>query len=331
MQKKLIAVAVAGVVVAPLAHADEHETLSMYGRINSTLDFTEAANGDETQDMESGTSRFGIRGNVDLGNGMSAIGHYEFSTTSDNDNESSTFSDIDNDGVNDNTGGSGIGRRLSYVGVSGAFGTLTLGQQWSAYFSASGNLSQNYHNGPAPIGPARTGNTIQYTNSLGPVSFELDARVDDAGDGDGGNGYGASATLTPMAGAFVALGIDSREDDNVMHTVAAGGATFGPVNFVVGAEQMEDDTKGMEEEQTNLVVGGGLAVNDNLSLLLSYGVIEDDKSDAEYSEVTFGATYVFAPGFKVYGEFTSPDTDDSTMALTQQAEDTMRVGVQIDF
>ncbi len=315
MQKKLIAVAVAGVVAAPLAHADEHETLSMYGRINSTLDFTEDAAGDETQNMGKGTSRFGIRGNVDLGNGMSAIGHYEFSTTSDNDNSTG--------------GGSGIGRRLSYVGVSGAFGTVTLGQQWSAYFSASGNLSQNYHKGPAPIGPSRTGNTIQYTNSLGPVSFELDARVDDEGDGDGGNGYGASATLTPMAGAFIALGIDSEEDADIMHTVAAGGAAFGPVNFVVGAEQMENDAT--KDEQTNLVVGGGLAVNDNLSLLLSYGVIEDDKSDAEYSEVTFGATYVFAPGFKVYGEFTSPDTDDSTTTLTQQSEDTMLVGVQIDF
>ena len=98
MNKKLIAVAVAGVVAAPAAYAD----ISAYGRINNGIQITEDAAGDNTTDMETFGSRFGFKGSGDIGNGMEAFARYEFSTNTDTAG-----------------GGSGIGRRLAYVGLSG--------------------------------------------------------------------------------------------------------------------------------------------------------------------------------------------------------------------
>ena len=316
MNKKLIAVAVAGVVAAPAAYAADQPTLeervaaletppslTMYGRIGNGIEFKENADGDNEQNMKSYSSRFGIKGNQDLGNGMSAFGHYEFSTTTDND-----------------TGeGSGIGRRLGYVGLSGPFGSLSLGQQWSAYYSVSGNLSQNYQNGPAPMGPGRTGNTIQYSNSVGPISMKLDARADDAGDG-GGNGFGLGLTLTPMDNAFVGVGFDSNDDSNEDHAVLAGGVTFGPVSLTLGLEQSEQG----EDEETNNVIGANVSLNDNMSMLVSYSTGEDAMA-MDNSKLTLGATYKFSGGFKVYGEY----TDEEESGVDQP--EVFLIAVQVDF
>ncbi len=77
MNKKLIAVAVASTVVAPVAYAD----ISMYGRISNGIVFDDQ---NDTQNMNTLGSRFGIKGSADIGNGLSALAHYEFSTTTDN-------------------------------------------------------------------------------------------------------------------------------------------------------------------------------------------------------------------------------------------------------
>ncbi|MXY64924.1 MAG: porin, partial [Gammaproteobacteria bacterium] len=204
MNRKLIAVAVAGVVAAPVAYAD----ISAYGRINNRIVI---ADNDDTN-METSGSRFGFKGSSDLGNGMSAFARYEFGTTTDNASAGMTAEadDHKHGGVNK----SGLNRRLAFVGMSGSFGSVSLGQQWSAYFQHLGtHASLNIINGPGQIGPFRTGNTVKYAHSFGPVSMALDARVDDAGDG-GGNGVGGGVTLNPINNVTIAGAFDSIDDSN---------------------------------------------------------------------------------------------------------------------
>ena len=85
MNKKLVAVAVAGVLAAPLAAQAQTANVTLYGRLNLTM---EAVKGDAVDPnlpatasaqnrtvyrVNSNSSRLGVRGSEALGGGLSAI------------------------------------------------------------------------------------------------------------------------------------------------------------------------------------------------------------------------------------------------------------------
>ena len=66
------------------------------------------------------------------------------------------------------------GDRLSYVGLSGGFGTLSMGRVGAAGAKTGGILDNSFHYGNSYTG-FRTGNAISYSHSVGGVSVQLDA------------------------------------------------------------------------------------------------------------------------------------------------------------
>ncbi len=303
MNKKLIAVAVAGIVAAPAAYAD----ISAYGRINNRIVIAD----NDDVNMQTSGSRFGFKGSGDLGNGMSAFARYEFATTTDHAKS-----------------GAGLGNRLSFVGLSGPFGSISLGQQWSAYFQNFGtHASLNIINGPGQMSNSvrswlgRTGNTIKYANSFGPVSLKLDARVDDDGDG-GGNGFGGGVTINPMDNFTIAGAFDSDDtnDSDVMGVAAIAG--FGGITVTVAHEQAESGAD--EADNTLLWVGAG--VTDNLSLTVGFGTqsVSAGGSESETDQLALIGVLNMGGGLKLWGQF--HNTDDGTTD-----EDTLALGVRLDF
>jgi len=112
MQKKLIALAVAGLVSAP---AFAQSNVTIYGVADAGFAFGEHGENDVTG-VESGLlsgSRLGFRGTEDLGNGLKAVFTLEQGFTIDD--------------------GSGLGNasRQAFVGVAGGFGAVTLGRQYA--------------------------------------------------------------------------------------------------------------------------------------------------------------------------------------------------------
>ena len=117
MKKKLVAVAVAGVLGAPLAAHAQTANVTLYGRLN--VDF-ELVNGQQAPDadgnrrnptvtrLSSNSSRLGVKGTESLGGGLSAIFQIE--------------SDIKGD-----TGGSVTANRETFVGLQGSWGTFKMG------------------------------------------------------------------------------------------------------------------------------------------------------------------------------------------------------------
>ena len=303
MNKKLIAVAVAGVVAAPAAYAD----ISAYGRINNRIVIAD----NDDVNMETSGSRFGFKGSGDMGNGMSAFARYEFSTTTDN----ASNPKMDNK--------SGIGRRLAFVGMSGPFGSVSLGQQWSAYFQNLGtHASLNIIKGPGQIGPFRTGNTIQYANTLGPVSLKLDARVDDADDG-GGNGLGGGVTITPMDNFTLAGAFDSNDDADKDTVGIAAIAGFGGITVTLAHEQSET---GDTSETNNTLLWLGAGVTEQLSLTVGYGTKETEEggSTSEKDELALIGVLNMGGGLKLWGQFHNADTGSMD-------EDTIALGMRLDF
>ncbi|MCL1825543.1 MAG: porin [Betaproteobacteria bacterium] len=117
MQKKLIALAVAGLLSAP-AFAQSNVTL--YGTIDygfTSLGSNDAEGVKSRQGIDSGISkanRIGFKGAEDLGNGLKAVFVLE---TGLNGDQSSLF----NDGK----------ARQSYAGLAGGFGTVAFGRQYT--------------------------------------------------------------------------------------------------------------------------------------------------------------------------------------------------------
>lgn len=304
MNKKLIAVAVAGIVAAPAAYAD----ISAYGRINNSIQIDD----NDDVNMNDNGSRFGFKGSGDMGNGMSAFGRYEFQIDTDTNKKGDTIKNT----------------RLAFVGLSGPFGSISLGQQWSAYFQNFGtHASLNIIKGPGQMSNSvrswlgRTGNTIQYANNLGPVSLKLDARVDDADDG-GGNGFGGGVTINPMdnftlAGAFDS---DDTNDSDVMGIAARAG--FGGITVTVAHEQAESG----DDEADNTLLWVGAGVTDSLSLSVGYGTesVTTSAGETETDQLALIGVLNMGGGLKVWGQFHNKDTGAAD-------EDTVALGVRIDF
>lgn len=129
MKKSALALAVAAALVGfgTAAHADT----TLYGSARVSVDYDDYdssyirnANGSLTRsiagsaawDIFNDSSRIGVRGEEDLGGGLSAIYQMEF-------------------GVDVTDGGNLNNNRPKWVGLKGSFGSVTAGTQWTPYYN----------------------------------------------------------------------------------------------------------------------------------------------------------------------------------------------------
>ena len=104
-------------------------------------------------------SRWGIQGSSEVSEGLTAVYRYERSI------DSSDASEPDG--------------RLSYVGLSGGFGTVTIGKVWGAAYNHFGAIVDQalYYGSPGETG-LRFENAVSYAVSVGNVSLQVDAIMD---------------------------------------------------------------------------------------------------------------------------------------------------------
>ena len=159
MQKKLIAVAIAGALAAPVAIAD----VAVSGSIRTGVEY----NGSEWA-VKDNYSRLRFKSSSDLGNGQSAYMGYEFRV---NSAQGSLMT--------------GNTQRLSYVGIKGDWGTLSLGSQWSTLFNTVGTFidKSNRYGGTANVCiQYRMKDSVSFTTQAGPVWIQADGQMSDGGD-----------------------------------------------------------------------------------------------------------------------------------------------------
>lgn len=112
MNKKLVALAVAGACALPVAVQAQTANVTLYGRVHLDMEVVHGrqANGSNPHvfRVSSNSSRFGIRGTESLGGGLNAIFQLESSVVAD-------------------AGGGTIAGRESFVGLQGSWGTFKMG------------------------------------------------------------------------------------------------------------------------------------------------------------------------------------------------------------
>src|SRR5437763_2849772 len=140
MNKKLVALAVAGAFALPMAAQAQTANVTLYGRLNVDLEFvkgktcnaatstvtgapgtaagcfvglpTENTSNPLVKRLSSNSSRLGVRGTESLGGGLNAIFQIESSVSGDTGNSST----------------SSFGSRETFVGLQGAWGTFKMGK-----------------------------------------------------------------------------------------------------------------------------------------------------------------------------------------------------------
>ena len=313
MNKTLIAAAVSAALMAPVAvqAEDDGKSVTLYGRIHNGIKFVDTDGADSTTDLNGAGGRFGIKASSDLGNGMTASAHYEFSTSTDAPGESSVVNEDDEEIGTTGTFGK---TRVATVGVSGGFGSITLGvHQWNALYSIANTADYTYTSPGVlyyDIGPSRTSNTIKYSNSFGPVSLQLDSRVDDSEDGNDGFAVGVSYAVNDMISFAGAI------DDSDSGTLTALQARVNFGNYYVALGQFASDPESgyADPSRTQAWLGGSWG---NTSALIGLGSGDNDTGDTagnDPSGTTLGVYQSLGGGLTLMYEGGSRDNDGGTKA-----------------
>lgn len=202
MQKKLIALAVAGLMSAP---AFAQSNVTIYGVVDYGYKWTgdSAISGVNSRSaIDSGISagnRIGFKGTEDLGNGLKAGFVYEIGFGNGSETGTGTLA------------AGGTGNRQSFVSLSGGFGTVALGRQYSpAHTMLAGNIDPfGFGKGTVAaisnvyVSPARLDNLAAYVSpTWGGFSFVTAYTNNASGDESAENGSGVPGASDARAWAF---------------------------------------------------------------------------------------------------------------------------------
>jgi predicted porin len=163
-----IAMAVAGVVAAPVAVQAGADEIYASARIGV---WAHKDDGEENSEVKSFSSRFGAKGETDLGNGLTGFGRFEW----DIDFQNESGDKKNEDGTVTTSGNrDSITKRHMYVGLKGDFGSVLVGQTYQTFYNFVVGPNDNpwWHSGYAMVNyRSRTDRAITYAGSAGNFNF----------------------------------------------------------------------------------------------------------------------------------------------------------------
>lgn len=349
MKKTIIALAVAS--AASLGSVAQADNTTLYGSVRMGIEHARVSNTPLPRTL-SGTavtnaaSRFGIRGSDDLGNGLSAIYQFEF-------------------GANNVGGAGGIGNRLANVGLSGGFGTVTLGRQWTPYYNVVGGNGSDIFNGSYSWGNtlfstmgigARQGNVVSYvTPDMGGFSASLalvaDGRTNTATDKAhidatnvafeyANNGIYAGLTYLKASGNDTSFfgGSVSYTNDTFKIGLSAERANIGRnANNITGgwgsaAVSGVNRNSTLGQKPYDVALFGEYYIDESNTIRASLSTFRTrNATEDKANQYAIGYEHSFSPRTLVWAEYEYVDYDFSTPAANDGKSNTISVGLRTDF
>jgi len=301
-----IAMAVAGTVAAPVAVQAGADEIYASARVG-----LEYLNTDNTGDFEirSIASRFGARGETDLGNGLTGFGRYEW-------------------GVDFNDGGD-LSSRHRYVGLKGDFGSALVGRTYHTFYNfVVGGTDVPWVgsgvNQVAYVG--RTDKGLTYAGSSDAFAFGVTLYAENESEEDPVDVFEVGASFTfgndmtlgaAVQGTQADLGdgtgtLIGNSNDETVFGVMLTGVMLGDVSMGFGGQVQDDDY--------SLIADVGF---NNFYAHVEYEFIDEDSpgnprpaldpDDVEPMMVTVGYNQPLGRKTQMYYEavFNDADTDDS--------------------
>lgn len=320
MNKSAIALAIAASVgFTAAAQADT----TLYGSVRPSVDYLSIdANGndDGTWDVVNNSSRLGVKGSEDLGNGLAAVYQYEFGV------------DVSDTGT--------LGGRLAYVGLKGNFGTVAIGRQESPLYTILDNTTDAFNGlitGPAynagAIGATgRVGNAVAYVTPDFNGLTGIGALVVDGSNGTEGEDvdwYQLGATYT-NGGLFVGGAYASNQNNDDSIWGLTGAYDFNGL-YLAGLYMSKDagDDNGQDADSYDLLAAYTFGSN---VVRASWGQVDPDGGEKADTWI-LGFEHNLSKRTRVWAEY--GDTEDASLVGADEAgfnsASNLSIGIRHDF
>lgn len=345
MQKKLIALAVAG-LVSGAAFAQSNVTV--YGVADAYWASVKQTDKDRYYAVNSAGlsgSRIGFKAVEDLGNGTSALAVIEYGFSMDDGNSAVSVD-------------SGLAARQKLVGLTGAWGTAVAGYAQTAGYDFA--CAATPFAGSA-LDPEKAinaglilscGNNGRSPNALAYISPNFGGFTAAINHGRLSEGLGAAAhhndaSATLLAGTYAAgpvtvNGVYSKATDNDLVLLAAksikefglrGAFNAGFAAFT--ASYQSKDTEGIDNKDTNWTLGAGVPVGAG-TIAVSFGqaALKESVGTSNNKKQSFAVAYLHALSKRTTAYAGYNDTKDKTRTATHTKDTdtaTLAVGLRHTF
>ncbi len=330
MKKNLIALTVAGVLIAPMTSQAETK---VYGKVHLNYGSVESKTGGvvnvDNWQLNSFASRFGVKGSHDLDGSLKAVYKLEWEV---NPNDDDTKAIV-------------INNRNQYLGLKGGFGEARVGTHDTPLKMAQGKFDQ-FNDTTADLkfagkmdGENRLSSMILYLGKTGNFGYNL-ALIPGEGDGTtGGDGLADtySASVTYKGGPFyAALATDSYDDTGaavdssntltrIVGTYTIKGMQFGLL-VQNGVEKIAASTA--EEDWVGLSFGAKLGSSNKIKA--QYIMVENNAATTKESTLmAVGFDHKFAKNTTGYVMYSS--IEDETSGTTGDEFNSLSVGMIVKF
>ena len=246
MKKKLVAVAVAGVLGAPLAAHAQTANVTLYGRLNIDFELVNGRQADGSNPLvtrlSSNSSRLGVRGTESLGGGLSAIFQIEQNISGDTGNSS----------------GSGLASRETFVGFQGGWGRFTMGK----FLMPLDDMHPIFGNVPTYLTSILSGSDLWAQGTLSKADGGFDARLGNSlrYDSPSFNGLTFSGQVSLRDSSGNAIGGDNGDHaSELRHAYVLGGNAIynnGPIQIGAAFERNQK-VRFADTNDTDITVTGG--------------------------------------------------------------------------
>lgn len=288
-------IALVAALAAVSASAFAQSSVTLYGRINTTVESQKVGNGDRKAVVQNNASRIGFKGQEDLGGGLKASFNLEHGLNSDDGRQT---------GIED---GAGFWSREAWVQLAGSFGAVRLGNFTSeAYFATADYISMHNHDTGTSSDALYAFKTYRSSNKIGYFTptvggFSGSASVS-AGEGAAGR-----EKLFDLAANYVGgplhLGAGFSKEGDVKQIAVRGLYELGA--FTVGAyyQRADDGTQNRNVYRlSGMYTMGASEFHANFGATQGKG---DFAVQGKTTQFTLGYNYNLSKRTKVYGFYTA--------------------------
>ncbi|MBT9459568.1 MAG: porin [Burkholderiaceae bacterium] len=286
--KKIALVAAIAAISAP---AFAQSSVTLYGRINTTVESQKVNNQGRKIVVANNASRFGFKGVEDLGGGLKASFVLESGFDSSDGKAAASF-----------------WGRESHVDLTGSFGTIRLGNWFPGSYYATSDYVAMQNHATGSSSDALYGGPFPQANKVGWFSpsfggFTAEVAVQ-AGEGAGKRAFDLSANYDQGS---LHLGAGFTKQGDVKQY--AGRALYEMGAFTIGGYLQREDVNGSSRTISRL---SGMYALGASEFHVNFGATGKGGSAAnKANQFTLGYNYNLSKRTKVYGYYTAIDTKNT--------------------